>query len=299
VPESKVPAWLAEYMNYLSAEKGLSANTLEAYQNDLLQYLAYLKSQGKVFDPKNPPDRETIQDFLGLLQSQAKASATIVRVLVSLRSLHRFLKQEGGAGHDPTEDFESYKIWKKLPDVLSVAEVEILLRAPDLEARHGLRDRAMLELLYATGLRVSELITLRPDQIRWQESYLIVKGKGGRERLVPIGGPALAITRRYLQERGRQTQEAPLFISRAQRGFSRVGFWKLIRRYARLAGIEKEISPHTMRHSFATHLLAGGADLRVVQEMLGHADISTTQIYTHVDRNRLRDVHKKYHPRSE
>ncbi len=291
------PAWLREFFTYLRAEKGLSALTLEAYRADILKYLAYLKSRRLAFNPRRPPERQVIQQFLATLQQQARASATIVRLLVSLRGLHRFLKSEDISGSDPTEDFESYKLWKKLPDVLSIQEVERLLRTPDLEAKQGLRDRAMLELLYATGLRVSELVGLRPEQVNWDESYLIVQGKGRRERLVPIGTAALAITRRYLRARGLRPAGIPLFLSRGERGFSRVGFWKVIRRYAQQAGLSKKISPHTLRHSFATHLLAGGADLRLVQEMLGHVDIGTTQIYTHVDRRRLQQVHKQFHPR--
>jgi integrase/recombinase XerD len=291
------PAWLQEFIRALAAEKGLAATTLSAYHSDIMQYLAYLKQRGVELDPHHPPERETIQHFLEDLSLKGKASATIVRAIVTLRSLHRFFKHEGLAAVDPTEDFESYHLWKRLPDVLTVDEVNELLRAPDLEAKHGIRDRAMIELLYATGLRVSELIGLLPGQIHWKEGYVRVMGKGRRERVVPVGRAALAITGRYLRERGKAGERSPLFLARGVRGFSRVGFWKLIRRYAKLAGIEKEISPHTLRHSFATHLLAGGADLRIVQEMLGHADISTTQIYTHVDRSRLKEVHRKYHPR--
>jgi integrase/recombinase XerD len=291
------PAWLEEFLQALAAEKGLAPATLSAYRSDALQYLAFLEAKGRVFDPQSPPERETIQHFLEELHLQGKASATIVRAIVTLRSLHRFLKHEGTAVSDPTEDFESYRLWKKLPDVLTVEEVGRLLRAPELEAKHGIRDRALLEMLYATGLRVSELVGLTPAQIHWKEAYVLVKGKGQRERVVPVGRAALAITARYLRERGKVNELLPLFISRGLRGFSRVGFWKLIRRYAQRAGITKDISPHTLRHSFATHLLSGGADLRIVQEMLGHADISTTQIYTHVDRERLKEVHRKFHPR--
>lgn len=292
------PIWLQDFFNHLRAEKGLAPLTLLAYRQDLAHYLRFIDSRGAGFDPRHPPRRETVQTFLGSLQSQAKASATVVRALVSLRGLHRFLKEEGIADHDPTEDFESYRLWKKLPSVLSVDEVGRLLRAPELTARNGLRDRAMLELLYATGLRVSELVGLRPGQINWEEGWLRAQGKGRRERLVPIGRPALLLSKRYLRERGPAGRDAPLFLSRGGRGFSRVGFWKLIRRYARQAGIDKHLSPHTLRHSFATHLLAGGADLRLVQEMLGHVNISTTQIYTHVDRRRLQQVHKQFHPRA-
>jgi integrase/recombinase XerD len=291
------PSWLQEFFDYLRAEKGLASLTLQAYRQDITHYRRFLESQGTSFDPRLPPNRETLQTFLASLQSQAKASATIVRALVSVRGLHRFLKEEGFTNRDPTEDFESYRLWKKLPSVLSVEEVGRLLRAPELLARNGLRDRAMLELLYATGLRVSELVGLKPGQINWEEGWLRVQGKGRRERLVPIGRPALILSKRYLRERGSPGKDAPLFLSRGGRGFSRVGFWKLIRRYARRAGIEKNLSPHTLRHSFATHLLAGGADLRLVQEMLGHVNISTTQIYTHVDRRRLQQVHKQFHPR--
>ncbi len=292
------PVWLKDFLNYLSAEKGLAPLTLAAYRGDILLYLTFLRNQNMTFQTQHPPNRAIILEFLGHMQRQRKAAATIVRMLASLRGLHRFLKNEGLTTADPTGDFESYKLWKKLPDVLNVDEVERLLRAPDLEAKNGLRDRAMLELLYATGLRVSELVRLRVEQINWGEGYLIVKGKGERERLVPIGTTALAITKRYCRARGQQAERLPLFLSRATRGFSRVGFWKLMRRYARQTGIAKTISPHTLRHSFATHLLAGGADLRIVQEMLGHVDIGTTQIYTHIDRGRLKQVHKQYHPRA-
>ncbi len=292
------PPWLKEFMLTLSAEKGLSPATLSAYRSDIQQYLLFLDKQGLAFDPHQPPSREVLQHFLEEWRLQAKASATIVRAIVTLRSVHRFLKNEGLTTTDPTEDFESYRLWKKLPDVLSVDEVGTLLRAPDLESKHGLRDRAMLELLYATGLRVSELVGLTPEQIHWKETYLRVMGKGRKERVVPVGRTALAITERYLKSREQVDPKGALFVARGTKGFSRVGFWKLIRRYAQQAGIEKEISPHTLRHSFATHLLAGGADLRIVQEMLGHADISTTQIYTHVDRGRLKEVHRKFHPRS-
>jgi len=279
---SECPAWLADFVNFLSAEKGLSRATLQAYQSDLAQYLAFLRRSGIRFDPAHPPDRGTVQAFLATLQARSKAPTSLVRMLASLRSLHRFLKREGVSRSDPTEDFESYQIWKKLPSVLSVEEVGRLLRAPDLEARTGLRDRAMLELLYASGLRVSELIGLRPDQIHWEEGFLRVLGKGRKERVVPVGRVALAITQRYLRERRLTRAEGPLFLSRGVRGFSRAGFWKLIRRYARVAGITKHISPHTLRHSFATHLLEAGYDIRTIQELLGHKDVRTTMIYTHV-----------------
>ncbi len=297
IPQN-LPAWLGDFFSFLSAEKGLASNTLAAYGSDISQYLEYLKTQNLVFDPHCPPGREKIQDFLGTLMNRRIASATIVRMLVALRALHRFLVNEGLSTCDPTEDFESYRLWKKLPDILNIEEVGRLLRAPDLQSRHGLRDRAMLELLYATGLRVTELVEITPERINWKEGYLLVKGKGNKERLVPIGSTALAVTRRYLRERGAGDEKRPLFLSWGRKGFTRVGFWKMIRRYARRAGITKSISPHTLRHSFATHLLAGGADLRVVQEMLGHADINTTQIYTHVDRSRLQAVHRQYHPRA-
>ncbi|NTV51396.1 MAG: site-specific tyrosine recombinase XerD [Candidatus Firestonebacteria bacterium] len=294
---NSAPDWLEDFLQALAAERGLASATLAAYRSDALLYLAFLEKHGMGFDPKQPPERELIQNFLEDLRLAGKASATIVRAIVTLRSLHRFLKQEGQAAYDPTEDFESYRLWKKLPDVLTVEEVGRLLRAPELEAKHGQRDRALLEMLYATGLRVSELVSLTPGQIHWKEAYVLIRGKGDRERVVPVGRAALAIAESYLRSRGKVNENLPLFVSRGVRGFSRVGFWKLIRRYAQQAGIAKEISPHTLRHSFATHLLAGGADLRIVQEMLGHADISTTQIYTHVDRERLKEVHRKFHPR--
>ena len=292
------PQWLKAYLVFLSAEKGLSQNTLLAYKRDINKYLIYLKKAGQVVIPVYTPSRESIQDFLGVLKSEGVSGATLVRNIVSLRSLHKFLKQENICKIDPTEDFESYRIWKKLPDVLTEIEVNKLLRVIDINTRQGLRDRAMLELLYATGLRVTELTQLKPSQINWQSGYLIVKGKGSRERIVPIGKTALIITQQYMQKRKNQDDKLPLFLARENKGFSRVGFWKIIKRYAKQAGITKNISPHTLRHSFATHLLAGGADIRIVQEMLGHVDISTTQIYTHIERGKLQAVHKRYHPRA-
>lgn len=298
MPIAVTEPWLREFLDYLSAEKGLAQLTVAAYLQDIQSYLKYLEGRGLDFKPGAPPLRQVLQDYLGALQQAAKASATVVRALVALRSLHRFLKNEQWCAADPTEDFESYKLWKKLPDVLTPEEVGRLLRTPDMTKKQGLRDRAMLELLYATGLRVSELVTLDPGRINWEEGYLVVKGKGNRERLVPIGSTALLITKRYLKSRIVPEDHAPLFLARAGKGFTRVGFWKMIKRYALAAGLDKDISPHTLRHSFATHLLAGGADLRIVQEMLGHVDIGTTQIYTHIDRGRLQEIHKRFHPRA-
>jgi len=295
---SETAACLKEFLDYLTVEKGLSPLTIAAYRQDLVTYFHFLEQQAVEFNYKQPPDHHVIQRFLGERQRLAKSSATIVRAIVAIRGFHRFLKKEQMTEFDPTENFESYKLWKKLPDVLTTEEVSRLLRMPDLEKKNGLRDRAMLELLYATGLRVSELIGLTADQINWKEAHLIVEGKGRRERLVPIGTTALAITRRYLRTRPADSQEAPLFLARGLKGFTRVGFWKLIKRYTKLAGITKTVSPHTLRHSFATHLLAGGADLRIVQEMLGHVDIGTTQIYTHIDRERLKNIHRQFHPRA-
>jgi integrase/recombinase XerD len=289
---------IAGFLHYCAAEKGLAPATCEAYHRDLQAYFRYLQKKDIPYHPEHPPGRECIQAFLGGLKLSRKASSTLIRALVTLRVFHRFLKEEGIAEHDPTEGFESFAILKRLPDVLSVEDTARLLREPKLEEKRGLRDRAILEMLYATGLRVSELCALKVSQLNREEGYVRIFGKGGKERVVPVGRPAMALTERYLASRSGVTPEEPVFPAHANRFFTRVGIWKVIKRYAARAGILKNVHPHTLRHSFATHLLSGGADLRIVQEMLGHADLNTTQIYTHVDRARLLGVFKQYHPRA-
>lgn len=286
------------FLNYLVVEKGLSDNTLDAYGRDLARYLDFLTGQGlRQADAIRPPD---ILRFLDQLKQHGLSPRSRGRALVSLRVFHKFLLQEGIATHNPASRIEAPKSLTPLPKALSQAEVERLLQAPRGDEPLALRDKAMLELLYATGLRVSELIGLKRNDLQLDAGYLTTFGKRSKQRLVPLGEVAGAAVKEYLAY-GRpvllQGNAQHVFLNRHGDGLTRQGFWKMIKRRAQEAGILKNISPHTLRHSFATHLLENGADLRSVQTMLGHADISTTQIYTHVTRERLRRIHEQFHPR--
>jgi integrase/recombinase XerD len=289
---------LNQFIDYLQIERGLADNTLEAYRRDLHRYQTFLRRKGVSEWTQVVP--ESILAFLQYLVGQGLSSSTTARSLSSVRSLHRFLFRELGFD-DPTEGMEVPRGWKRLPKVLSPGEVELLLQQPPRHTVEGVRDSAMLETLYASGLRVSELVGLRMDQMDCRVGYIRILGKGKKERIVPLGEHALFRLKSYLEgsrERLLRGRSSPsLFITSRGRSMTRQGFWKLIRRYARTAGIQREISPHVLRHSFASHLLARGADLRSVQLMLGHSDISTTQIYTHVTQDRLKKVHRSSHPR--
>jgi len=290
--------WIERFLNYLDVECGLAANTLAAYRRDLEAFEQYLTSKGrsKLADVSTTD----IVDHMMSQKDRGLASSSISRALVAIKVFYRFLYREGLIQKDLTSVLDSPKLWQRLPSVLSVSEVKSLLKAPDRKPL-GIRDRAILEVFYATGARVSEVANLKVDSINFEFGYLRCLGKGSKERIVPIGRQALDATERYLRDvRGklvgnRPTQE--LFVSRLGGSLYRESIWRIVKKYAFKAGIRKKISPHTLRHSFATHLLEGGADLRAVQEMLGHADISTTQLYTHVDRERLKSVHKTFHPR--
>ena len=289
-----------EFINYLSVERGLALNTLESYGRDLRQYSQYLQvGDDTAFDLAS---RTQIVDYLMHLQQQGKATATIARRLAALKAFYQFLVREKYLDKDPTANLESPKLEKRLPKVLTVREVELLLAEPDPSSPSGLRDRAMLELLYATGIRVSELVSLNLPDVNLDMGYIRCSGKGSKERIVPMGSMAIASVREYLDHgRGRlvrDREEQALFVNHHGRRLTRQGFWKIVKKYAEDAKIEKEITPHTLRHSFATHLLENGADLRSVQEMLGHADISTTQIYTHITRGRIKEVYARTHPRA-
>jgi integrase/recombinase XerD len=287
------------YRNHLAVERGLAANSLQAYRRDLARYLAHLEGEG--VDDAARIDRGRVERFLRQLAGYGLSPVTLARTISALRGFHRFLAAEGLAPADPTEDLETPKPAQRLPDVLDYPEIERLLAQPDPSSPLGLRDRAMLELMYACGLRVSELLALEAKDLSLNDGFIRCFGKGSKERVVPVGGSASGWVRRYL------TGSRPLllkkydtevvFLNNRGRPLSRMGFWKLLRSYAIKAGIKKRVHPHILRHSFATHLLEGGADLRSVQEMLGHADISTTQIYTHVDREYLKEVHRQFHPR--
>ena len=290
---------LDPFFHYLIVEKGLSRKTIEAYSHDLNRFVDFLEKKG--IEEVSKAEKLDVRAFLLALKRQGLSSRTTARHLVALRTFFRFLIQEGTLEVSPAEDLESPTLTMKLPEILSVKEVEQLLEQPDTQALLGIRDRAMLELLYGTGMRVSELVQIPINQLNVEGGYVLLYGKGSKERIVPLGREAMKWVTVYLQTaRGRlaKGRESPLlFVSRAGRGMSRQRFWKSIKAYGRKAGIKKRITPHLLRHSFASHLLERGADLRSVQMMLGHSDISTTQIYTHVGGERLKKVHQRHHPR--
>jgi integrase/recombinase XerD len=285
---------IEEYLNFLSIERGLSPNTVSSYQQDLD---AYRKALGKKI---LKPGREDIGNHLLNLKHCGLSSTTIARHLSAVKGFYHFLLNEGKIKSDPTAGMRTPKVWHALPSCLSTREVLRILAQPDVTKKAGIRDRAILELLYATGMRISELAGLESSNLNLEVGYLRCIGKGSKERIIPVGREAIKSIKLYLGEarshyaRG---EDRHLFISRFGKGLSRQGLWNIVKKYAFKARIKKKISPHTLRHSFATHLLEGGAGLRSVQEMLGHASISTTQIYTHVDRTRLKKIHAKYHPR--
>ncbi len=286
------------FIDALWMERGLSDNTLAAYRRDLVAWEQWLARHDR--DPL-VAQRRDLEAYLASLLTARKSPRSAARALSCLRGFYRFLLREGRRGDDPTLDIQSPSTGRPLPKTLSEAEVEALLRAPDVATARGLRDRCMLELLYACGLRVSELTGLTLSEVSLRQGVLRVVGKGGKERLVPIGEEALLWLQRYLQGprdellRG-QVSEA-LFPGQGGRAMTRQTFWHRIKQHASAAGISRPLSPHVLRHAFATHLVNHGADLRVVQLLLGHSDLSTTQIYTHVARARLRELHEKHHPR--
>lgn len=292
-------ALLDLFLDYVMLERGLSDRTLEAYRLDLGRFLGALTTRGVA--SINAVTREHVTDFLVAERERGLSVASVARELVVIKVFFAFLFREELVPHNVTEVMDSPRLWKTLPTVLSEREVALLLEAPDLDSRYGLRDRAMIELFYACGLRVSELCSLTLDAIHLDESYLRALGKGGKVRIVPIGEAARHYLVRYLDEvRGALLKgEASrfLFVTRQGGPFSRKSVWSMVKRYSARAGITKRVSPHTLRHSFASHLLAHGAPLRVIQELLGHADIATTQVYTHVDQARLHQVHQQFHPR--
>jgi len=287
------------FLSHARVEKGLAENTLAAYERDLKKFVAFCV---KSATPLNKVKQDHVVDFLGHLYRAKLDSRSVARHLVSLRTFFRYALTEKLVKDDPTLNLESPKGWKKLPTFLTVDEVDRLLEQPDAAVPRGLRDKAMLELLYSTGLRVSELLSVRTGDLQMDMGCLRCVGKGDKERLVPVGKQALAVLGRYLRDaRPQLLKRGPspfLFVNRFGGRMSRVGFWKILGAYGRKAGLRRRLSPHKLRHSFATHLLERGADLRSVQMMLGHADISTTQIYTHVVQERLKHIYKAHHPRA-
>ena len=290
---------LQRFTDYIALEQGLSALTQEAYRRDLARFAEYADVKG-IAAPLDITAR-TLREYVYHLKDLGLSPASIRRNVSAVRSYFRFLLGDGVLVRDPSERLETPKRWRELPDVLSVDEVQRLIAAPTLDDAMAFRDRALLELAYGAGLRVSEWITLGVRDLLLEDGLVRVFGKGSKERLVPIGRSAIGAVAIYIRELRPKLEKGEgkgtLFLNARGRPLSRMGAWKILRGYVERAGITKHVSPHTLRHSFATHLLEGGADLRAVQEMLGHVDISTTQIYTHVDREYLRQVHRSYHPR--
>lgn len=299
--KDKLSPHIDSFLDVLTVEKGLSRNTLEAYSRDLVRLAGFLKSRG--VEAWEECGTVHLRSYLSSLRGRGLSARSIARNMAALRQFYRFLEKEEIIEESPVASFFLHRSPTKLPYALRTDEVRSLLSQPDPATPLGARDSAMLELLYATGVRVSELVSIRTHQINLEGEYLTVRGKGAKVRMVPYGKWARDSLLQYLKEvrsrllRGRASPY--FFVTRSGRALTRQGFWKLIRRYALRAGIEKRVTPHTLRHSFATHLLEGGADLRSVQSMLGHADISTTQIYTHLNRSHLKEVHRRHHPREK
>ena len=288
--------FLDDFLTHLRAERGLSPNTLSSYGGDLRAYLAFLKARGVALPEVKHSD---ISEFLWGRRNEGLKPSSLYRLSESLKQFHRFLRREDRLSFDPTENMSAPRIQDRLPKVLSAEEMSRLLGHPGDGGERDVRFKAMLELMYASGLRVSELVNLPESQIDLEVGFVRVFGKGGKERLVPLNHRAASAIRTYLKLKKEKHPVASKVLFRGPGGkpLSRVAFWYELKKWAKSAGVFRPLSPHVVRHSFATHLLEGGADLRSVQEMLGHADISTTQIYTHVDRRHLKNAHKKFHPR--
>ncbi len=291
--------FIGEFINYISVERGLAKNTLAAYRLDLEKYVKSLAGKGVVNADAVRP--EHITGFLQALKKSDLSTSSICRNLAAVKMFHRFLVRDGLAKEDPTSLVDTPKQWTRIPEVLTQKEMEAILQAAQAKGKNHKRDYAMLELFYASGMRVSEMVGLKVASVNLQAGFVRAIGKGSKERIIPVGRKAreaIAYYCGHIRPKSLKTAESDaLFLSQQGKKMSRVMAWKIIKQYARLAGIKKNIKPHTLRHTFATHLLEHGADLRSVQEMLGHADIATTQIYTHVDKERLKSVHKQFHPR--
>lgn len=296
----EMAAAISTFLTYVKVEKGLSVNTVLAYRRDLAKFCVFAQKSRLALASVR---RDDLVDFLAGLYRQKLESRSVARHLVSLRNFFRFAQAQGMISADPTQNLESPRVRRTLPGYLRLEEVERLLLQPDAKTAYGLRDRAMLEILYSAGLRVSELVGLRVSDLDTQAGSVRCIGKGDKERIVPVGKKALSMVERYLDESrpqliGKTTGNPMLFVNRRGGPLSRVGVWKILSAYGRRAGLRVALTPHMLRHSFATHLLERGADLRSVQLMLGHADISTTQIYTHVVEERLKQIYKAHHPRA-
>ena len=293
-------ALLENFLDYITLERGLSINTRKAYADDIRQFLDELTLKGVT--SLSQVSRKQVLDHLMAMKAKGMSTNSISRHLVSIKVFFRYLQQEGMLDRNVTDTMDSPKLWKILPDTLSEKEVDLLLSAPDMNKPLGVRDRAILELFYASGLRVSELANLQLADLHLDEGYIRCIGKGRKERVIPAGEVSIRLLKRYLDEIRPQLTHDPnmtnVFVSRRATPLCRQRLWQLIKEYTRRAGIMKNVTPHTLRHSFASHLLQNGAPLRVIQEMLGHADIATTQIYTHVNPERLKSIHQQFHPRA-
>ncbi len=291
---------IENFIYFLEVERGVSRNTVESYRRDLEKFEEYIKKARK---DVSGVTRDDIVKFLMHLKDKGLSPTTIARNLAAMKTFWKFMVAEQIVKENVAAIVETPKTWKTLPDVLNRQEIEKLLDAPPRKGWMGIRDRAILELMYATGLRVSEVTNLKKMNVNLEAGFVKCMGKGGKERIVPLGKVAEKAVERYIRDSrhklaGKVRGDDHLFLSRLGKKISRQSLWKIIQKYARQAGIKKHIAPHSLRHSFATHLLEGGAELRGVQEMLGHADISTTQIYTHVNKDKLRKIHEQYHPRA-
>ncbi|WP_062047311.1 site-specific tyrosine recombinase XerD [Bacillus sp. JCM 19034] len=292
---------IAQFLHYIQVERGLANNTVYSYKRDLTQYILYMDKVEGLIELRDIR-RQHIVHFLYELKQKGRAETTIARTIASIRALHQFALREKQSDHDPSVHLDIPKAVKRLPKVLSTTEVESLLEAPKGVDVFAIRNRALLETLYATGMRVSELIRLTVTDTHLSMGFVRCIGKGNKERIIPLGSAATVALQDYLENSRlvlmKKKRHDYVFVNLHGNPLSRQGFWKILKQLAQKANIEKELTPHTLRHSFATHLLENGADLRAVQEMLGHADISTTQIYTHVTKTRMKDVYSKYHPRA-
>jgi len=295
-----VSALIDAYLSHLAVERRLSPNTLESYSRDLSQLSAAAAGLER---PVDRLDRRALEQVVRQLMGEGRSPRSVARAVACYRGFYRFLIVSGRREDNPAADLRAPRAWKTLPKFLSVEEVDRLLASPDISDPRGLRDRALIELFYATGLRVTEMVTLRQQDLNLESGYLTCTGKGRKQRLVPIGDEASAWLKRYIEEARpallKRRSSSRLFVNaRGGAGLTRVGFWKILKSYGRTAGLPRTLSPHVLRHSFATHLLERGADLRAIQMMLGHSDLSTTQIYTHILDARLRAVYDKFHPRN-
>jgi len=291
---------LKEFIYFLSVEKGLSNNTLDSYQRDLRKFFLFIEKNN--INEIEHISRNVITDYLLEQKEKGMAATTLTRNLASIRSFYQFLQKEQIITENPSLELETLKTEKKLPHVLSFSEVELLLNQPESGNTIGQRDKAMLELLYATGMRVSELVSLDVSDVNMKMGFIKCIGKGKKERMIPLGSIALLNVQEYLKSSRpkllKHKEEKAIFLNQKGTRLTRQGFWKILKKYTLIAGIRTDITPHTLRHSFATHLLENGADLRSVQEMLGHADIATTQIYTHVARSKIKEIYNQTHPRA-